>query len=223
MPPYDLLDTLPDGPAVRAMRQLPHLFGGEEVFAKAAPFCGGELRGTLDYLHGLYRSLAGFGLGGRLIVDLGLVQRNDYYTGVVFSAYVEECGDAVLLGGRYDRLLEHFGAPMPAVGFDVNVDAVTRTLLMRGGGVQSPPAEVLVHGDDGWEAKALARVSELAAQGIRCENSVFASREEALRYARAAGIGRVELIGREPRTVAMDFGGKDETAQDCADQGPAGK
>ena len=34
------------------------------------------------------------------MVDLGLVQRNDYYTGVVFSAYVHQHGDAVLLGGH---------------------------------------------------------------------------------------------------------------------------
>ncbi len=198
-----MLDTLPDGPQARALRELPRLFGGEAVFEKAAPFCGGELRKTLEYLHGIYRSLASFGLGSRLIVDLSLVQRNDYYTGVVFSAYVEECGDAVLIGGRYDHLLEHFGAPMPAVGFDVNVDAVTQTLLTRGKGVESLPAQVLVHGDDGFEVQALERISELAIQGRRCENSVFASREEALRYARAAGIQQVEFIGREPETATL--------------------
>ncbi|MFR5069022.1 MAG: ATP phosphoribosyltransferase regulatory subunit [Eubacteriales bacterium] len=50
------------------------------------------------------------------------VQRTDYYTDIVFSAYVEGCGDAVLTGGRYDNLLASFDAPMPAIGFaDVNV------------------------------------------------------------------------------------------------------
>lgn len=198
-----MLETLPDSPQVRAVRELPRLFGGEEVFEKAAPLCGGRLLETLEYLHGIYRSLSGFGLGSRLIVDLGLVQRNDYYTGVVFSAYVEECGDAVLLGGRYDNLLEHFGVPMPAVGFGVDVDAVAQTVLAREKRTQVPPAEILVHGDDGFEVKALERAAELTSQGRRCENSVFASREEAIQYARAAGVGQVEFVGREPQTVTL--------------------
>lgn len=198
-----MLETLPDSPQVRAVRELPRLFGGEEVFEKAAPLCGGQLRETLEYLHGIYRSLSGFGLGNRLIVDLGLVQRNDYYTGMVFSAYVEECGDAVLLGGRYDNLLEHFGVPMPAVGFGVNVDAVAQTVLAREKGTQAPPAEILVHGDGGFEVKALERVEELTSQGRRCENSVFASREEVLQYARAVGISQVEFVNWESQTVTL--------------------
>ena len=55
--------------------------------------------------------------------DLGLVQRNDYYTGVVFSAYIPGEGEAVLSGGRYDSLLDWFGQPMPAVGFALKIDA----------------------------------------------------------------------------------------------------
>jgi ATP phosphoribosyltransferase regulatory subunit len=199
-----VLDPLGDAPEVSALRALPRLFGGEEVFEKASVFCTGELRKTLDYLHGIYRSLAKFGLGDRLIVDLGLVQRNDYYTGVVFSAYVEEYGDAVLLGGRYDNLLEHFGPSMPAVGFGVNVDAIAHTLFLRSGKHPVTSADVLVHGETGHEMEALRYASGLISQGIRCESSVFETQEEAESYARAAGIGRIDLIGRTVRTIRID-------------------
>ena len=78
-----LLDGLERTPAVEAMRRLPRLFGGEEVFAQAAPLCGSEeAAAMLEYLHSLYKSLSALGLGNRLMVDLGLVQRNDYYTGI---------------------------------------------------------------------------------------------------------------------------------------------
>ncbi len=157
--------SLGDSPEIRALRALPRLFGGEEVFEKAAAFCTGELEKTLDYLHNIYRSLSEFGLGDRLIVDLGLVQRNDYYTGIVFSAYVEEYGDAVLLGGRYDNLLEHFGLPMPAVGFGVNVDAIAHTLSQRNGTNPIPSAEVLVHGETGFETQALRLFRKLDRSG----------------------------------------------------------
>jgi ATP phosphoribosyltransferase regulatory subunit len=196
-----LLGRLPEGPEVRAMRELPRLFGGEEVFEKASPFCTGGLKKTLDYLHGIYRALAEFGMGARMIVDLGLVQRNDYYTGIVFSAYVEECGDAVLLGGRYNHLLEHFGFPMPAVGFGVDVDAVSRALLHRSGSRSEERTDVLVHGEDGYEVKALEYASRLIADGIRCETSAFPTSGEAVAYARASGISRVDLVGETVRTI----------------------
>lgn len=190
-----ILDTLDDTPQVRAVRALPRLFGGEEVFEKAAPYCDGNMRKTLDYLHSIYRSLAEFGLGSRLIVDLGLVQRNDYYTGMVFSAYAEHCGDAILLGGRYDNLLEHFGNSMSAVGFGVNVDAIAGLLLEHGKGRGVRRADVLVHGKDGFEVKALQHSAWLSRQGLQCENSVFATEEEALAYAKKCGIERVDIVG----------------------------
>lgn len=200
-----LLAGRPDCPEIRALRELPRLFGGEEVFEKASGLCAGKLRRTLDYLHGLYRALSGFGLGNRLIVDLGLVQRNDYYTGVVFSAYVEEYGDAVLLGGRYDNLLGHFGQAMPAVGFGISIDAVERTLSGGDGARAVSPADVLVFGEKGSEVRALERVSKLAAQGLRCESSVFSTRAETLEYAGAAGISRVDVVaGEKVETIRFD-------------------
>ncbi|MFR2562170.1 MAG: ATP phosphoribosyltransferase regulatory subunit [Anaeromassilibacillus sp.] len=127
-----ILDQLENSRPVDAMRRLPRLFGGEEVFAQAAPLCSDETSSkTLAYLHELYQALVELGLGDRMIVDLGLVQRNDYYTGVIFSAYVENVGDAVLLGGRYDKLLAQFDTPMPAVGFGVNVDGLAELLLKQ--------------------------------------------------------------------------------------------
>lgn len=199
-----ILGELDDCPEVRALRELPRLFGGEEVFENASEFCSGDLKETLDYLHGIYKSLSGFGLGDRLIVDLGLVQRNDYYTGIVFSAYVEECGDAVLLGGRYDHLLEHFGPPMPAVGFGVNVDAISRALLKRGGKNSAARADLLVHGEDGYEVKALEYSSKQIADGIRCENSVFPTRSESVAYARACGISKIAVVGETVETICLN-------------------
>lgn len=40
------------------------------------------------------------------MIDLGLAQRNDYYSDIVFSGYVEGSGEPVLIGGRYDKLLD---------------------------------------------------------------------------------------------------------------------
>ena len=199
-----ILDGLKESRAVCAMRRLPRLFGGEEVFQEAAELCIDQnAEQTLQYLRELYGALSALGLGDRIIIDLGLVQRNDYYTGVVFSAYVEDYGDAVLIGGRYDRLLEAFDSPMPAIGFGINVDAVSKILLEKGMVNDLPTTEILVHSDDGYEMKALSYASQLTELGRRCENSVFESREQALAYAESRGIQRVDFVGGSIETVRL--------------------
>ena len=98
----NLLDKLEPSRAVSAIRRLPSLFGGEEVIGEARAICEGtKAAQALDYLHTIYTNLTSLGLGDKLIIDLGLVQRNDYYTGVVFTGYINGIGDAVLSGGRY--------------------------------------------------------------------------------------------------------------------------
>ena len=126
----------------------------------------------------LYHALGELGLGGRLMVDLGLVQRNDYYTGVVFSAYVHQRGDAVLMGGRYDHLCEKFGDPMPAVGFSIDLDAVADLQAAALEGGEAPQA--LVYGEPGYEIQGQKLADSLADRGVLCESSVFETEEETL-------------------------------------------
>ncbi|MDD6175321.1 MAG: ATP phosphoribosyltransferase regulatory subunit [Firmicutes bacterium] len=209
-----LLDTLPDSVASRAMRRLPRLFGGEEVLEEAEALCGGVVPAeSLDYLRMLYQELLALGIGDRLMIDLGLVNRNDYYTGIVFRGYLPGSGDTILSGGRYDGLLAKFGTPMPAIGFGVDVEAVTRLLLREGKVQPQQPVQVLVHGMDGCEIRALRRVRELLQSGVTCEASTCATADQALAYARRAGIRQVELVGEtiEQRRILEDTGtGKGE-------------
>lgn len=110
-----ILDSLEQTSTVAAIRRLPRLFGGEEILSEAsALFEGTQARHALSDLKELYLCLSHLCMGDRLIIDLGLVQRNDYYSDMVFSGYVEGSGDAVLIGGRYDKLFDTFDMPMPA-------------------------------------------------------------------------------------------------------------
>ena len=198
----ELLDPLGDLPAARAMAQLPRLFGGEEALNEAGRwFQDGETREILEYLKQLYNALGELGLGGRLMVDLGLVQRNDYYTGVVFSAYVHQRGDAVLLGGRYDSLCEKFGDPMPAVGFSLDLDAVAD--LQPAASEGEKPAQALVYGQPGYEIQGQQLVNQLTSQGVMCESSVFDTEEETLCYARKRGIPKVYSVAMETTEIDL--------------------
>lgn len=194
----DMLDTLVPSPYTEAIRKLPRLFGREEVFAQAEDFCKGHpvLAETLRYMRTLYDALTKLGLGDRLMVDFGLVQRNDYYTGVVFSAYVENYGDAVLMGGRYDNLLKQFDAPMPAIGFAAEVDALA-AILLENSGQTVPTPDVLIFAPAGEEIRAQRLLRTLTAEGKICELSLAETEEEARAYAAKRGIAQVIPVGSE--------------------------
>ena len=106
-------------------------------------------------------SLVTLGLGDKLIIDLGLVQRNDYYTGIVFTGYINGIGAAVLSGGRYDELLAEFDLSMGAAGFAIDTDAVTLKTLADANVSYSDNPDVLVFAADGCEMQAIALVEQL--------------------------------------------------------------
>ncbi len=193
----EILDSMEQTTYVKALKRLPRLFGGEEVFIEAAEYCrDSEAKAVLDYLNKLYTALKKLGLGSRIMVDLGLVQRNDYYTGVVFSAYEYGYGEAVLMGGRYDKLLSGFGAPMAACGFAVDVDALT-SINMKNSGSQLPVADILVHGLEGFEMEAQIELMKFISEGKTAEASVFSTEEEARAYAEEKGIQTLIVVGDE--------------------------
>ncbi len=192
----NLLDRLAPCRAVSAIRSLPSLFGGEEVFEQARAICSGtKAADALDYLHTVYSSLRSLGLGDKLIIDLGLVQRNDYYTGMVFTGYISGIGDAVLSGGRYDELLSEFDMPMGAAGFALDTDAVTLKTLADAEVSYSDNPDVLVFAADGCEMQAIEQVAKLNATGKKAQFSVLPTLEETQAFAQQRGIKEVLTVG----------------------------
>lgn len=118
------------GEKAEKLKILPRLFGGSEVFIEAVKEgLNDEAIKILNYLKELYDELCKLGYKNNIIVDLGLVNKINYYTGIVFIGYIDGSGQKVLSGGRYDNLLSKFGSDEPATGFAINVDCVADTLL----------------------------------------------------------------------------------------------
>ena len=194
---FDALSDELDMPckAVSAIRSLPSLFGGEEVFDKAAQICKGtKAEAALEYLHLIYSKLSPLGLGEKLIIDLGLVQRNDYYTGFVFAGYVSGIGDAVVTGGRYDELLSQFGESHGAAGFAIDTDSLTELRLSDKAVSYSDNPDVLVFANDGSELEAIEYVEKLQKDGIKAQVSVLPTLEETEEFAEQRGIAEVKTV-----------------------------
>lgn len=191
----DLLDTLPLSDAAEALRMLPRLFGGEEVFEKAEAFFKEEsCRAVLDDLHTLWISVAQLAGKERVRVDLGMMHRTDYYTGMILRGYLSGYGDAILSGGRYDKLLAEFGYDVPATGFAVNIDAVVKVLSKQQtefSATKLPSSNVLIWAEKGCEADAIEVARKLRNQGQIVEHALFETWDEAKAYAAKKGIERV--------------------------------
>lgn len=81
-----------------------------------------ELLAVIDNLRSVYQTLETLGYKDVVSFDLSKIGNLNYYTGIIFDAFVEGVGLRVLSGGRYDDLLERFGKASPAVGFSIKLD-----------------------------------------------------------------------------------------------------
>jgi ATP phosphoribosyltransferase regulatory subunit len=86
---------------------------------------------ALDALQAHWSTLEAIGLSGRSFIDLGDVSGLDYYTGMIFKVYIEGAGAKIGSGGRYDSLIGNFGKPEPAIGFVLDLDAITEVIFRR--------------------------------------------------------------------------------------------
>ena len=206
----DILGKAKDNKAARALRRLPRLFGGAEVFQEAYElFDENGAKESLDYLKQIYEYLQELGLGDKVLIDLGLVNLAEYYTGIIFRGYFRGLGEQVLSGGRYDTLLGQFGEDYCAIGFGFNVDLASQGKEPE----PEPVPKILVYTQDLKYIPASVQYrKELEKKGIMAENSVFDTLEETLEYARKRGILRVHLVGEKIEEYQMEKGiGENET------------
>ena len=196
----DLLDPFGAARAALALRYLPRLFGGEEVFEKAyALFDENGARESLDYLRSIYDYLRQLGLEGSVIVDLGLVNQIEYYTGIIFRGYFDGIGEPVLSGGRYDNLISDFGAALPAVGFAVHADLASAVIEKQ------PPQtpDILVFSDEAHLPQAVNYIRSLTDNGLVVESSMFDDYDASADYARRRGIRQLHVVDDDIEVVDL--------------------
>jgi ATP phosphoribosyltransferase regulatory subunit len=113
-----------------ALLSLLSLEGGVDVLDRAAqvlpPLPG--IQAALQDLRWLHDHLQRTHAGLRIGIDLAAVAGNAYYTGVCFTAYGASQAQPLLRGGRYDEIGAAFGRRRPAVGFSLDLKALTDVL-----------------------------------------------------------------------------------------------
>lgn len=164
--------------AIERIRELPMLFGGREVFARAEKLSAfPKCRAALENLRAIYDALCDCGFAQFVTIDLGMVHAIGYYTGMIFRGISASFGQPLLSGGRYDGLLRDFGRPLGAVGFAMGLEHVLEALDRQNGAAEAPALDVLLAVGSAPLAAAWRRAEALRAQGKTVE--LCYSRDEA--------------------------------------------
>ena len=111
--------TLPQS-LKQIIETLPHLHGPLRMLEQARQCLSGagdSILQILDYLEQVIERVELIYGKINCYIDLGEISGYRYHKGLVFSAYLPGHGAPVAVGGRFDRLGNHFGRGRPAVGF----------------------------------------------------------------------------------------------------------
>jgi len=182
---------------------LPGLYGAPaDVLAKARslslPAEVAEAVDTVESVLDMVSDIVERELHANITIDLGEVRGFEYYTGIRFAGYIEGAGEAVLRGGRYDKLVGRYGEEAHATGFAVDIEAIAH--VRKSAARYSRGDSVLVVDGIG-NAESRAALRRLARQ-IRDAGHVAAVHlgdamdEAALRdYAQRTGFANVLVVG----------------------------
>lgn len=203
LPKLDSVYSDAKTPEEDAFKALPRLFGGFEVFDEARKYLHGEvLKEKLNKLKKLCEKLGELIPKEKIRVDLGLVHKKDYYTGIIFRGYVEGYGQPVLSGGRYDKLLGEFGRDADAVGFAVNVEAAAKVLLKKDRARFVKFPDVLVFGED--NIAVMKYCEKLILEGKTVYHFLGECPKCAAKYAKEHNIKRVDIVDKDGKITSEE-------------------
>ena len=108
--------------------KLPGLNGGEELFTRAQDILSdadAQVQSAIADLEQVSKLLSKYFPALPVSYDLAELRGYHYHTGIVFAAFVPECGREIARGGRYDNIGMAFGRARPATGFSADLKVLS--------------------------------------------------------------------------------------------------
>lgn len=172
---------------------LPLLIGEIDVLDTAKSLVNNKKSiNAIEYMRRLYNLLDACGYAKYISFDLSVTGHFDYYTGIVFRAYTRGTGFSVIDGGRYDRLVDNYGASYPAVGLAVKVNDIMSVLEGRNDYGATSSAEYLTVFNEEGRTAAMKEADRLRKEGKTVEMGLLGfDVTGSVAYARKNGIKKV--------------------------------
>lgn len=124
----DISSIIPsDHKDLNLIMDLCDMYGSGDIIEEAKEIfkeLGNEVIGYLEHLTEIVNALD-LDQSIKVHIDIGEVQGFKYHNGIVFSAYSGSAGYALAKGGRYDGLRKSEEDDRPAIGFDLDLIAVS--------------------------------------------------------------------------------------------------
>lgn len=208
---YELAENIENKNIKYILQELPLLIGGEDILDKVRDKVTNESSlKAINYLNELYIILKELGFEKFISFDLGVIGSMDYYTGLIFRGYAKGTGSSVLDGGRYDNMVEKFGADIPAVGFALKVNDLMKVMDEPG----EKGCTYLAVYDNESRLYALKVTNELRKNGISVENSFCGCNVEKNKdYALKRNISNI-LIFKEDKVKLINLKNNNEEIVD---------
>ena len=143
-----------------------------------------------------------YGIDKYISFELGVMSSYKYYSGIIFHGYTFGSGEPIVKGGRYDRLLKHFGKDAPAIGFVIVTDQLMAALSRQH--IDTPMEHLgqLVVYDEAHREDAVIYARKQRAAGCSVELILKVSgrtNADYEAYAKRRQIARVQFMdGNEP-------------------------
>lgn len=185
----------------QAIAEIPTLYGSPDQVLKRTRLIpiNPAMQETLSYIRELCGLLKLYGVAEHLVIDFGLINRMDYYSGIIFQGYVGRSGKPVLMGGRYDQLGCEFGAHLPAIGFACEIESLVKASddLEH---LMPYPIDVKIIYDDDRLLPAIKMAEQLRELNYRVlsipKRKEYANRDEAKYVCRLEAEGNTMHVGQ---------------------------
>lgn len=103
--------------------KLPSLYGcPKDIIAKMKTMCVNEnMEKVVKKVSDIYDHLKIMDLDAYISFDLGFTNQMNYYSDIIFKGYINNWGEPIISGGRYNQLSQKFGISRPACGFAIDL------------------------------------------------------------------------------------------------------
>ena len=193
----------------KALSSFDNLFGGIETLDTAEALVTNETsKDAIARMKRVSAALNAYGYGKYISFDLSMINRYNYYTGICFRGYTYGTGDAVVKGGRYNRLLEQFGKEAPSVGFAIYVDDLMSAIARNKVELPVEHTQNLILFDREQHADAIALASKLRGEGqttMMIRKSAHHTQAEYEAYARKRGFARLVCVKEDGSNEILDI------------------
>ncbi|WP_167956361.1 ATP phosphoribosyltransferase regulatory subunit [Anaerosporobacter faecicola] len=178
--------------------KLPELFGNEEILNYAKKMTSNQkAQKAIERLKEVYEILNLYGLGDYVTFDLGMLSKYNYYTGVIFRGFTYGTGDAIVTGGRYDKLVCQFGKDSAAIGVAIVVDQLMNALSRQKIEIELAENNTLILYKEEFRKSAITLAGYFRKNGMNIEMLCVKpgyTVEDYKEYASRIGIGGILMM-----------------------------